>query len=154
MPVSIPSRLLAPGFRQEYIFLLKDEKRTFGKACYILEINSRKRRGIQIKKATIWIEKEDFRVIKAEVMLDASAIDERIRAECREFYLVPHMTVTYEYRVEEKGLLFPSRSEVVLDYSQLGRTNTRDTKMKVDIQYDKYRFFTVETESKIIRTSR
>ena len=149
IPVTIPSRLLAPGFRQEYIFLLKDEKRILGKACYVLEVNSRKKRGIQIKEATIWIEKGDFRVVKAEIRLDASAIDERIRAECREFYLVPHMTVTYEYGVEKKSLLFPSRSEIVLDYSQLGRTNTRDTKMKVDIQYENYRFFTVETDSQI-----
>jgi TonB family protein len=67
--------------------------------------------------------------------------------------LLTTMTVTYEYDDDIKGILFPSRSKIVLDYFQLGPRNKRDTKMKLVISYDKYRFFTVETEPKIIKSS-
>ena len=156
IPISVPSRLLAPGFRDEYNYSFGEDKKILGKNCRVIEIKSRKKRGVQIQNATVWIERNSARVVQvqAEVECDTSAIDERILAECRQYYLVPHMTATYEYDDEKKGILFPSRSEIVLEYSQLGRTNTRDTKMKLDIRYDNYRFFTVETEPRIIRSSR
>jgi hypothetical protein len=97
------------------------------------------------------IEKGSYRVVKAEVELNSYAMDERILAECKRYYLTPHMTVTYEYVIENKGILFPSRSEISLDYTGLGLRNKRDTKEKLNIRYDHYRFFTVDTEYKIIK---
>jgi hypothetical protein len=61
------------------------------------------------------------------------------------------MNVTYEYGVEKKGILFPSRSKISLDYTGLGMTNKRETKEKLNIQYDHYRFFTVDTNYRIIK---
>jgi len=154
IPISVPTRLLAPGFRDEHNYSFGEDDKILGKNCRTIELKARKRRGVEIQKATLWIEKNSGRVVQAEIECDASAIDERILAERRQYYLVPHMTATYEYDDEHKGILFPSRSEIVLDYSQLGRTNTRKTKMSLDIRYDNYRFFTVETEPRIIRSSR
>ena len=154
IPISVPTRLLAPGFRDEHNYSFGEDDKIMRKNCRTIELKARKRRGVEIQKATLWIEKNSGRVVQAEIECDASAIDERILAERRQYYLVPHMTATYEYDDEHKGILFPSRSEIVLDYSQLGRTNTRKTKMSLDIRYDNYRFFTVETEPRIIRSSR
>ena len=154
IPISVPTRLLAPGFRDEHNYSFGEDDKILGKNCRTIELKARKRRGVEIQKATLWIEKNSGRVVQAEIECDASAIDERILAERRQYYIVSHMTATYEYYDEHKGILFPSRSEIVLDYSQLGRTNTRKTKMSLDIRYDNYRFFTVETEPRIIRSSR
>jgi protein TonB len=149
IPTNVPTRLLAPGFRNEFIYSIGEDEKILGKNCQVIEIKSRKKRGVQFSCATIWIERNSARVVQAEVECGSSAIDKRVLTECHQYHLVPHMRVTYEYDIDKKGILFPSRSDVVLDYSQLGRTNTRDTKMKLDIRYDKYRFFTVETDSQI-----
>jgi protein TonB len=149
IPMSVPTRLLAPGFRDEHNYSFGKDYKILGKNCRAIELKARKKRGVEVQKATLLIEKNSGRVVQAEIECDASAIDERILAECRQYYLAPHMRATYEYGDEKKGILFPSRSKIVLDYSQLGRTNTSKTKMKLDIRYDNYRFFTVETEKKL-----
>jgi TonB family protein len=153
IPMSVPARLLAPGFRDEHNYSFGEDDKILGKNCRTIELKARKKRGVEVQKATLWIEKNSGRVVQAEIECDATAIDERILAECRQYYLAPHMRATYEYGDEKKSILFPSRSRIVLDYSQLGGTNKRDTKMKLEIRYDNYRFFTVETEPKIIRST-
>jgi len=151
IPMSVPARLLAPGFRDEYDYSFGEDDKNLGKHCRVIEIKAREKQNVQIRKATVWIEKNSARVVQAEIECGKTAIDERILTECRQFYLVPHMTATYEYDADIKGILFPSRSKIILDYSQLGPRNKRDTKMKLVISYDKYRFFTVNTEQKIIK---
>jgi periplasmic protein TonB len=153
IPITVPTRLLAPGFRDEHNYSFGEDDKISGKNCRTITLKARRKLGVEIKKATLWIEKEGGQVVQAEIEYDASAIDERILAECHQYYLAPHMRALFEYGEEKNGVLFPSRSEIVLDYSQLSRTNIRDTKMKLDIRYDNYRFFTVETEPKIIRSS-
>jgi hypothetical protein len=153
IPINIPAQLLAPGFRDEFIYSLGRDEKALGRNCQVIEIRSRRKRGVRILGAAIMVEKNGARVVKAEVECGSSAIDKRILTECQQYYLVPHMRVTYEYGIEKKGILFPSRSEVVLDYSQLGPTNTQDTKMKLEIRYDKYRFFIVETNAEIKKSA-
>jgi len=151
IPITIPSRLVAPGFRSEFSFSLGSEDKVLGRNCVIIEIKARKRRGTQIRQGAVWIERGTYRVVKAEIEFSSYATDERILAECKRFYLTPHMNVTYEYGVEKKGILFPSRSKISLDYTGLGMTNKRETKEKLTIQYDHYRFFTVDTNYRIIK---
>ena len=151
IPISVAARLLAPGFRDEYEYKLGNDGKTLGKDCRVIEIKARKKQSAPIRKATVWVERNSGRVVKTEIECGKTAIDERILAECRQFYLVPHLTATYEYDNDIKGILFPSRSEIILDYSQLDRTNDRDTRIKLNISYDNYRFFSVSTEPKIIK---
>ena len=150
-PMSVPSRLLAPGFRDEYDYSFGEDEKILGKNCRVIAIMARRKKSAPIRKATVWVEQNSGRVVKAEVECGETAIDERVLAECRELYLVPHMTATYEYDNEIKGIRLPSQSKIVLDYSQLGRRNKRDTRIKLAISYDQYRFFTVSTEPKIIK---
>ena len=153
IPMSVPARLLAPGLRDENDYSFGEDNKVLGKNCRVIEIKARKKHGVQIRNAIVWIEKNSGRVVQVEIECDKTAIDERILMECGQYYLVPRMTVTCEYDDDIKGILFPSRSKIVLDYFQLGPRNKRDTKMKLVISYDKYRFFTVETEPKIIKSS-
>jgi protein TonB len=151
IPAYVPGRLLAPGFRDEYQYSLKEDDKIRGVECRVIDLKARKRRGIEIQKATLWIERTSARVVRVDFECDASAIDERILAECRQYYIAPHLRARYDYGEDIKGIRFPSRLEIILDYSHLEQANTRDTKMKLDIKYDHYRFFTVETDSRIIR---
>ncbi len=95
------------------------------------------------------MEIDRFRVVKAEVEYDPSVIDERILAECNMYSLAPSMSIMYEYEVENKGFLYPSRMEMTLEYAHLGLRNYQGKKASVDITYDQYRYFSVGTEYEI-----
>jgi hypothetical protein len=151
IPAYVPGRLLAPGFRDQYQYSLKGDDMILGVECHVIELKALKRRGVEIRKATIWTERTSARVVRVDIECDSQVIDERILAECRQYYIAPHLRARYDYGEDIKGIRFPSRSEIILDYSHLGQANTRDTKMRLDIKYDHYRFFTVETDSRIIR---
>lgn len=73
-------------------------------------------------------------------------------AQGRKAYVIEAkpITATHFYRVEKNGILFPSLSEIRVEYTGLVRPQ-KDTKAKIEIHYENYRFFTVETENKIIR---
>lgn len=149
LPIGIPSRLFAPGFRQEFKFSLGEDKKVLGKACRTIEVEVCKKRGAYIRKATAWVEKSSYRVVKTEVEYDPSVIDERLLAECKKSYLAPSMTITYEYGVENKGFLFPSRQEISIMYDHLGSSNDKEEKTNISMSYDQYRYFSVSTEYQI-----
>jgi TonB family protein len=155
-PIRVLSRLFAPGYRQEFVFSLGEDRKILGKICRTVEIKAIKRRGVFIKKATAWVEKNGFRLVKAEVEYDSTVIDERLLAECKQYYLAPYMTITCEYEVENKGFLFPSRQEISIEYDHLGSalggsSNKRGEKANIDMTYDQYRYFSVGTDYKIIK---
>jgi hypothetical protein len=58
--------------------------------------------------------------------------------------------MTYEYKTEKKGALFPWRSEILVAYSGIDAGGPVP-RLKIFMNYDKYKFFGVATESKVIR---
>ena len=55
------------------------------------------------------------------------------------------------YGDEKNGILFPSRVTLLIEYPVNVWGVGKRTRLDTDIRYDKYRFFTVETEKAIIR---
>jgi len=149
-PIFIPVQLLSGDRRLSFNYEIAGEERIRGNGAYIIGIKPRRKRGEEIKSGRIWVDKKTFRILKAEVELASPAVDDQILEECRRHHLTPHLTVSYDYEVEKNGILFPSRSEIRIEYTGMVRPPS-DTKANIDIRYDKYRFFTVETDSKIIR---
>jgi len=149
-PIAVPARLLAPGFRPELIYALAAEGEIRGRKCFVVEIKPKRRRTSEIRSATVWAEKESCRILRIEVDWAAVSLDEMILEECRRYHLSPHMIVVHDYALEKNGLLYPSRSDIRLEYAGLMRP-PEDTRAKLDFRYDRYRFFSVESEPKIIR---
>jgi protein TonB len=149
-PVLFPSRLFGLEQRGLLSFRIIGEERIRKQSVYIIEIKPKTRRGVEIRSGKIWVGRESGQVLKAEVDYASPAYNRQILEECRRYHLTPHVTAMYEYEIEKNGILFPSRSRIDIEYSGLVRP-PKDTKAIMDIRYDKYRFFTVETDSKIIR---
>jgi hypothetical protein len=149
-PMGIPIRVFGLDRRSSFGFQIIDEDRIRGRNVLVLEIKSRQKQGSEIKAGKVWVDKIDARIHRVEVELASPALDESILAECRRYQLTPHLSATIEYEVERNGLLYPGRADYRLDYTGLVRP-LRDTKAKLTIRYDRYRFFSVETEPKIIK---
>jgi hypothetical protein len=58
--------------------------------------------------------------------------------------------MTYEYKPEKNGVLFPWRSEILVAYSGIG-SGGPVPRMKIYMNYDKYKYFSVSTESQVIK---
>jgi hypothetical protein len=52
--------------------------------------------------------------------------------------------MTSEYAFEKNGIRFPSR--YIVKGSYLGKLGRRFQRSETDVTYDRYKFFTVETE--------
>jgi len=89
------------------------------------------------------VDKTDFRIVKIEILSDFIEGFEHILKECRQYYLMPHFKSTHYYTIDKSGLLFPSRSEIRVEYSGL-LFKKMDLKSEYKITYKDYRFFTVE----------
>jgi len=150
LPILMPDRLLSREAQRSYSYTLGREDTVRGMKSYIIEINPRSGRKGDVKKGTIWVDKRDFRVLKIEVETRSLPGCEKILEECSENYLTPHFLFRHYYSIERHGLLFPDRSEIRVEYTGLVNP-PKDTKLRIDLRYEKYRFFTVETDYEIIK---
>jgi hypothetical protein len=62
----------------------------------------------------------------------------------------PESKITHIFKAERNGVMFPSRSSVLIEYPAVGPQEPM-TKVKIDMTYDKYKFFSVETEHRVIK---
>ena len=106
-----------------------------------------------IREGKIWVEEAAYRILRIETTADSLPGETRFQTECTRYHLTPRYTVRHNYDVERNGLLYPGRSEIRLDYSGLVNP-PKDVKARIRIRYDRYRFFSVETEEHIIKSIR
>ena len=149
-PVLAPVQILGLEQRHKFFFERTRDERVKGNPVYVLEAQLRSGQISHIKRGRIWIDKSDFRVVKMELETDFIEGYEEIFEECNYYYLKPHFISTHFYEVDKNKLLFPSRSEVRVEYSGfLGLK--RDVKSEIKISYSDYKFFIVETDHNIIK---
>jgi hypothetical protein len=149
-PILVPVQILGIDHRSKFSFKLADDEKIIGKLAYVIEACLRPGQTSNIMRGKIWVDKSDFRIVKTEVETDSLAGFEQIIAECNHYYLKPHFKSTHYFEVDKNGLLFPSRSEIRVDYSGL-LTKKKDLKSEVEITYSNYRFFTVDWNHEIIK---
>lgn len=94
----------------------------------------------------IWVKKKDYSILKIiwnpKVIRDFANIEERaikLKAE-------PQITIITEYSVEKNGIRFPSR--LFIEEAYINKKGKKFVRSQTEIIYEKYRFFTVETEVK------
>lgn len=149
-PILVPIQILSIEQRSKFSFRLADEEKINGKLAYVLEACLRPERLGSIKRGEIWIDKSDFRIVKVEVETEFVDGYEQIFSECYHYYLKPHFKSTYYYKLDKNGILFPSRSEIRVEYSGF-LNKKRKLKSEVKITYRNYKFFTVEIDHEIIK---
>lgn len=105
-------------------------------------------RGIEYAK--IWVDSENFQVLRSEVQgVPLEGYDDVLR-DAVQFRVRPYLLTTHTYEFEKNGVRFPGRSTIRVEYPRRGDFyKDRTLKMKIDMRYEKYQFFTVETEGSI-----
>lgn len=145
-----PIKVLAKNRQSRFDFEIEGEEKANGKKALILAASPKSGDEDGIWGARIWVDKENFRVLKCEI--EGVPIDghEDILNECAALNIRPRFLMTYEYKTEKNEVLFPWRSEVLVAYSGIDAGGPVP-RMKIFMNYDKYKFFTVATESQVIR---
>jgi hypothetical protein len=75
---------------------------------------------------------------------------EDVLNDCVILNIKPIFVTTHEYRTEKNGIMYASRSKVHAAYPGIDDRGSIE-KLGISLAYDKYKFFTVETEPKIIK---
>jgi hypothetical protein len=138
-PILVPIQIFGVEHRTKFSFRIADDDKINGKWAYVLEVSLRPGQTGNIRRGRIWVDKSDFRVVEAEIETDFLEGYEEIFEECQRHYLRPHFRSTHYYEIDKNGLLFPSRSEIRVDYSGL-LTAKKDLKSEVEITYRNYKF--------------
>ncbi|MCX6575053.1 MAG: hypothetical protein NTV82_01530, partial [Candidatus Aminicenantes bacterium] len=145
-----PLRVLARDRQPRFNFRIIDEERIHGKRAHVIEAVPKSGNEDGIWSARIWVDQGSSQIIKCEI--EGVPIDgyEDVLNDCAILNIKPVFLTTHEYRIEKSGVMFPSRSMVHAAYPGIDFRGPIE-KMEIDLTYDKYKFFTVETEPKIIK---
>ncbi len=145
-----PLKVLAEYSQVKFEYRIAGEEKVNWKKALILTASPKSGDEDGIWRARIWVEKGSFRVLKCEiegVPIDGS---EDILNECASLNIRPHFLMTFEYKTERNGALYPWRSEILVAYSGIDAGGPVP-RLKIFMNYDKYKFFEVATESRVIR---
>ncbi|UCC39305.1 MAG: outer membrane lipoprotein-sorting protein [Candidatus Aminicenantes bacterium] len=97
----------------------------------------------------IWVRKNDFNILKIEWKQQSIKNYKIIEETARKIGAEPQITLISEYGFEKNGIGFPSKLFIKEAYSS--PRIRRFIRCKYTVIYDRYKFFTVKTESKIKR---
>jgi len=154
VPMFAPARLLEEGRRGLFYYRILEEDRIKGRRAYVLEATPKSGSENGVEYAKIWVDRSTFQILRSKIEGVPLEGFEDVLVESSAFLIKPSFTTTYVYDVEQKGVLFPSQLEIRVLYPVEGgpmMLMPRTVKWKADLAYDKYRFFTVETDSKVIK---
>jgi len=150
-PIFVPTWLFSLEQRSNFSYKLAKEERIKGKKTYVIEVKAKKGKAGDIMSGKIWVDKMNYRILKVEVKTIFLAGYEQIVKECQKYYLKPSFTTVHSYEFEKNDILFPSQSKILVEYKGLVGQFKKATKLKTEISYYNYRFFTVETDHNIIK---
>lgn len=149
-PLFAPLRVLAPDKQSGYDFKLIETGKVHGKKAHVIEAVPKYGNEDGIWAARIWIDAENYQVLKCEI--EGIPIDgyEEVLNDCTILNIEPIFLTTHEYSQEKNGILFPSRSSVRVAYPGIDYRGAVD-KLRIDLSNDNYKFFTVETDQEVIK---
>lgn len=148
-PLFAAVRLLAPDRQPLFNYRILEEEKVQGKKAYVIEAMPKFKNVGEVEYAKMWINKKSFQILKSEIAGVPIGGYEKILDETTKLNLKPEFKITHLYQVEEKGVLFPSQSKVRVAYPPVRPLAGKRLRLKIDMTYDKFKFFTVETEHRI-----
>lgn len=150
IPVLASIRFLERTRQDLYHYRILKEDKINGKRAYVIEAMPKSLSSNNIQYARIWVNKNSFQILKSEIRgVPLEGYDD-VWIESALVNIKPECKITHVYRVDKKGILFPRRSTVLVQYPAFDARGPI-TKIKTYITYTKYKFFTVETDHNIIK---
>jgi protein TonB len=131
-------------------FRVIDMDKIHGQRTYVIEAIPKSGNTWGVEYAKMWIDQQGYRVLRSEIQgVPLEGYDDVLN-DTTQFNIKPILTTTHAYELEKNGVYFPARTTIRVDYPQPGTWFSRTTpKLKIDMEYDKYKFFTVETGQEI-----
>lgn len=141
-----PVGLLGPEHQGFYDYKFIKEEKVLGRKAYVLEALPKKKSEESPNYGKLWVDKEDFSILKIEMEQESLAGFEDLKKEAETLRMVPTFSTIHYYGIEKNGIRFPSKTSFQEEYKVLGGGSFRRSKTEVD--YSRYRFFTVDVEVK------
>ncbi|MCJ7484747.1 MAG: TonB family protein [Candidatus Aminicenantes bacterium] len=151
MPILAGVKLLSPERQGLFKYRIIDESRAHGKECDVLEARPRSGDAEGIELARIWVDKKSRRILKCEIEGVPVEGYEEVLVDCVQLNIHPVFIVTHEYGVDYQDVSFPSRTAVRVEYPMPQSLGGPVLKSTIDLKYSKYRYFSVKTDSSIIK---
>jgi len=138
-----PVGLLSRKFQAQYDYKLKKEDKVEERKAYVIEATPKREIEGKPNYGKLWIDKENFSVLKIEMSQESLAGFEDFVKKIKKQGIKPIFTTIHYYGVEKKGIRFPSKTVFTEVYRPF-----RGTASKTEIEYSNYKFFTVDVEVK------
>jgi hypothetical protein len=135
-----PHGLLSEEWQPYHDYKIVDEKKIWGKKAYVIEAVPKPGFTLDHSWGKIWVSKEDFCILKIE--WDQKSI-KGIESPPENM----RINMVTEYKVERNGIRFPSQYSLEEAYGMV-KGSMGFQKSKIKVNYEDYKFFTVETEVK------
>lgn len=140
-----PVGLLSKEWQDKYDYKIIKEKTTLeGRKAFIIEAKPKTETEGNPNYGKVWVDKEDFSILKIEIEQESLAGFERLEQEIKKRKIKPLFTITHDYFIEKKGIRFPNKT--VFEEKYIGWRGRRSKASETIITYDNYRFFMVEVK--------
>jgi hypothetical protein len=137
-----PLGLLRREIQAEHEYKIVKEEKVRGEEALVIEAIPKPGARLQELFGTIWLRKKDAGILKIEWNPASIGHYQIVEETARRLDMTPDLLIISEYAFEKNGVRFPSRYTV----KEIYRTSVRRLQLsEVDVIYDEYKFFTVET---------
>jgi hypothetical protein len=141
-----PVGFLSKNWQETYNYKIKKEDTINGRMAIVIEALPKIKMKDKPNYGKIWVDKEDFSVLKIEIEAESLAGFENLKEMSRKRRIKPIITVVHDYGIEKKGIGFPSK--IIFEESYIGPGTGKFRASRTIITYDEYRFFTVDVKVK------
>jgi YHS domain-containing protein len=141
-----PVGLLAREEQPFYDYRLLRDEMWKGRQAFVIGVRPKKPDSAKPVYGEVWVDQEDSSVLKMDIEAVSLSGYERISADYESRGAKPRISIEIEYGIEKNGLRFPSR--IVLKEAYTDPKAGRFKMSQLTVDYDRYKFFTVNTEIK------
>jgi hypothetical protein len=150
-PLFASIKILGEDRQLFFRFKLLGDEKLRGRDAYVIGASPKTGAPGGVRKAKVWIDKSTFQILQSEIQGVPPEGYEVVLDEANQIGKELNFTMKASYSIEKNGVLFPSETEVLVEYPLNFWGITKRTRLETEIRYDQYKFFTVNTESQIIK---
>jgi hypothetical protein len=142
-----PLGLLSRKNQADHDYRILREEKVRGEEAFVVEAVPKPGFEFPHLVGRLWLRKKDAGILKIEWNPASIGNYELVQKTADFLGLTPALLIISEYAFEKNGIRFPSRYTVKEVYRR-GTSGAKYQISEVDVVYDQYKFFTVETDVK------
>jgi hypothetical protein len=141
-----PVGLLSKEWQKHHEFEIIANKRFQGKKTWVIQAMPKNPDEINHLYGKIWVDETDFSILKIEWDVKSVENYDKIIDFARKINAEPRITMISAYGIEKNGIRFPSKYSIREAYQTRG--GGVFVRSDIEVTYEEYKFFTVETTVK------